>query len=71
MNKNKKTDKSIDYIESERAFLEGLTGKPVSRYKAQDITDDIDKLFRSLSKIEQGKTIDVYPEQLKCQTIRI
>ena len=69
MNKNKKTDKSIDYIESERAFLEGLTGKPVSRYKAQDITDDIDKLFRSLSKIEQGNTINVSPEQVEKQTI--
>ena len=67
MNRNKTTDKSTNKIENERSFLVELTGKPVSRYDAQNVTDDIDKLFRSLPKIEQRGGIDVYSEQMKKQ----
>ena len=67
MNRNKTTDKSTNKIENERSFLVELTGKPISRYDAQNVTDDIDKLFRSLPKIEQRGGIDVYSEQMKKQ----
>ena len=67
MNRNKTTDKSTDEIENERSFLVELTGKPVSRYDAQNVTNDIDYLYRLLSKKEQRGGIDVYSEQMKKQ----
>ena len=55
--------KSTDIIEKEHYFLMWLTGK--------NVTNDIDSMFRSLSKNEQGQAIHVFPEQLNNQIIKM